>query len=105
MPNEQLVYFYDGTEQYAAERAKSRFTHLKAWFDLNQSDLFARTFYYTQIPMYYFYANNISWKKRKNCGDKIVPRMHNVFPNDQERFYLRIFLMNIKEVQSFEDLS
>ena len=49
LENEQTVYFREGQEEVAVEKAKSKHTTLTAWFELNKNDSFARNINYLDI--------------------------------------------------------
>lgn len=113
LENGQRVYF---TEANARARAMNPpNTTLTAFFQLCQSDQFARTLLYNDVPRYYTW--NVSTKqfnRRKNR--KIVPeyagirstdtlgRVYTVHPNDAECYYLRLLLHTVRGPTSFEEI-
>ncbi|RCN51900.1 hypothetical protein ANCCAN_01988 [Ancylostoma caninum] len=116
LPGYQTVYFVAGEEQQVLDRARTNFTTLTAYFDLNRvsSDAFdgtapsdmdidARELYYYQIPEYFTFTPRHGWKRRRR-GGKEIGRMYTVSPSDVERYCLRILLLNTKGKTSFEDL-
>ena len=55
LPEQQRVYFRQGEEAAALERARTRKTHLTAWFQLNEDDPDARQYLYTEVPQHYVF--------------------------------------------------
>ena len=45
LPEQQRVYYREGEEAAAAERASTKNTHLTAWFELNSNDESAHHFF------------------------------------------------------------
>ena len=103
LPNRQLVVFEEGQEELALDSANIRGTALTKYFELNRNDADARSFLYTEIPFHYVYEKG-EWRKRKQGGNKIVPRMYTVSLADKERFYLRLLLLHVKGATCFEDV-
>ena len=103
LPHQQPVYFAEGNEQQALEAASRKDTTLTAWFALNSKDSNARKYHYHDIPEYYVFERNGSWKKRIQ-GDAVIGRMYSVSPSDIERYYLRLLLINVSGACSFDDL-
>ncbi|XP_066923007.1 uncharacterized protein, partial [Clytia hemisphaerica] len=104
LPNEQMVYFREGDEANALERADRKNTKLTAWFELNRTDPGAHDKLYTDIPYHYvFDARTKKWKiRRRNV--KLVSRMYNASVREGERFYLRVLLLHVAGATSFEEL-
>lgn len=103
LPGQQQIIFEEGKEEEAIEAATSKFTKLEAYFNLNERDQEAHQYLYTEIPLHYVYVKN-EWKERRRGGDNVVARMYTVSPKDEERFYLRMLLLHVRGVKSFEDL-
>lgn len=105
LPDQQPIYFIEGQENEAVERASIKETTLTAWFKLNQVDVEAHEFYYADIPEHYVFdkASN-KWKKRQRGGQKVIGRMPIVGVQDSERFYLRMLLLREKGALSFNSL-
>lgn len=103
LPLEQTVYFEDGDENTALDRAGDRKTTLTAWFELNATNESALKYVYTDIPYHFVFANG-KWKERQRCQDKTISRMYSVSPRDSERFFLRLLLLHIPGATSFEQL-
>jgi hypothetical protein len=100
---QQRITFKFGNEQEAINRAKSGSTKLTTWFKLNRDDQTANQLMYIEIPLNHVYKRN-SWIKRQRGRNNIVPRMYTVGLNDQERFYLRLFLLHVPGATSYEYL-
>ena len=49
LPEQQSVYYREGEEALAADRACTRNTHLTAWFELNNIMMQVHTKFYTLI--------------------------------------------------------
>lgn len=90
-------------------------TTLTAFFQLCQTDAFARTLLYHEIPKYYTWnASTKKFNRRKNGA--IVPeyagvrasealgRVYTVHPNNMECFCLRLLLHTIRGPKSFLEL-
>lgn len=99
----QNVYFRQGEEVMALENAANKHDTLTAWFELNNQDIEAHQYLYTEIPNHYTFKNN-KWTKRQRGGDNVIGRMYAVAPNDVQRFYIRILLLHVKGAKSFRDL-
>lgn len=105
LPDEQLIYFQDGNEEGAAQRAETRSTTLTAYFTLNTVEQNARQYLYSEIAHYYvFHQDTTPWQARQRGADKVVPRMYSVSPKDVERFHLRLLLQNVRGAENFNDL-
>lgn len=105
LPEEQMVYFRSGNAPQAAVRASHRQTNLSAWFQLNQTDIEARNFIYSEIPYHYvFNKQSCVWNTRKRGENKVISRLNTVSQRDEERFHLRLLLLHVQGAQSFEDL-
>jgi len=104
LKDEQIVYFDEGQEDKALEKAMKRETTLTAWFKLNQLDSSAHRFFYRDIPNHYTF-NSKTWKLRKygECTNTIG-RMYNVSPTEGERYYLRLLLLHVKGATSYDDI-
>jgi len=64
LPNLQPVYFTEGNEQQALERAAVKDTTLTAWFQLNSRNPDARQYVYHDIPQHLVFERNGTWKRR-----------------------------------------
>ena len=104
LEDQQNVYFTQGNEESALERAQSHKTKLTAWFELNASEPEANQFLYVDIAQHYVWdMTKKKWKKRQRKTNTI-DRMYSVSPTDQERFYLRILLLHVPGAKSYTDL-
>ena len=95
LPEQQDVCIIQGHEEQALLAAHERDTHLTAWVKLNlKLHLLC-----SDIPTYFTF-DSLSWQWRKwpKGGDKVISRMYAVFPNQQERYFLRIALLPIPGV-------
>uniref|UniRef100_A0A1U7XF28 Uncharacterized protein LOC104236095 n=1 Tax=Nicotiana sylvestris TaxID=4096 RepID=A0A1U7XF28_NICSY len=113
LENGQRVYF---TADNLRERALvPPTTTLTAFYSLCQSDVFAKTLLYSEVPK--FYTWNASAKKfqRRKQGKAVeghpnlyssdaLGRLYTVHPNNAECFYLRLLLINVRGPTSFQDL-
>ncbi|GLV38504.1 hypothetical protein CBL_20395, partial [Carabus blaptoides fortunei] len=69
LPNQQRITFQVGHDEEALEAARIGRTKLEAWFQLNENDVNAREYLYTDIPYYYVYNKN-AWQRRQRGGNK-----------------------------------
>nr|XP_047137257.1 uncharacterized protein LOC100213461 [Hydra vulgaris] len=65
LPDNQRVYFNEGEEQVAIDRAAQRDTHLTAWFKLNAENNEARQYSYVEVPYHFVFGKNCMWKVRQ----------------------------------------
>ncbi|XP_072398268.1 uncharacterized protein [Diabrotica undecimpunctata] len=111
LENGQRVYF---TASNATQRAKTPpATTLASFFAICQSEQFARTLLYSEMPRYYIWnASSKNFQRRKQ-GDAVpgypdvrstdaLGRMYTVHPKNDECFYLRLLLVNVRGPTSFE---
>nr|XP_047129329.1 uncharacterized protein LOC105848913 [Hydra vulgaris] len=104
LPDNQMIYFVEGEEQAALDRAAQRDTHLTAWFKLNVENEQARHYPYVEIPYHFvFDSKHCKWKVRQRGSNKVIVRMYKVSPIG-EIFYLRMLLLHVRGAVSFEDL-
>jgi len=105
LPNHQLVYFRQGEEEIAADRALNNRTSLTAWFDLNTRDENARQYLYPDVPYHYvFHQRDKTWRPRRRDSGKILSRMYSAIVTQGERYFLRVLLLHVPGATSFEDL-
>ncbi|XP_047129685.2 uncharacterized protein LOC100201102 [Hydra vulgaris] len=104
LPDNQMIYFVEGEEQAALDRAAQRDTHLTAWFKLNVENEKARHYPYVEIPYHFvFDSKHCKWKVRQRGSNKVIVRMYKVSPIG-EIFYHRMLLLHVRGAVSFEDL-
>ena len=105
LPEQQRVYYREGEEAQAADRASTRNTHLTAWFELNNNNASAHQILYPDIPKHYvFNDRDKKWTERRRGGDRIISRMYSVSPTDPEKFYLRLLLLHVPGATCYDDL-
>nr|XP_012564979.2 uncharacterized protein LOC101240715 [Hydra vulgaris] len=104
LPENQIVYFGEGEEQVALDRAAQRDTHLTVWFKLNSENEGAHRYSYVDIPYHFVFDDkHCKWKVRQRDGNKVIVRMCKVSPTE-ELFFLRLLLLQAKGATSWEDL-
>lgn len=113
LENGQRVYF---TEANAAQRAEEPpATTLTNFFSTCESDSFARTLLYSEMPRYYTWNAASKRFQRRKRGDVVagfadvystdaLGRIYTVHPRQDECFYLRLLLVNIRGPTSFDSL-
>jgi hypothetical protein len=104
LPESQPVFFVDGEELQALERASSKETTLTSWFKLNYLDNSANQYKYIDIPYYYVFDKKYSKGNKRKNNTKIISRMYTVSVSEGEQYYLRLLLLNIPGAKSFDDL-
>lgn len=113
LENGQRVYFTAANAAQRAERPPA--TTLTSFFATCASDPFARTLLYSEMPRYFTW-NALSKKFERRKQGKPVPgyvnvysndalgRIYTVHPSNDECFYLRLLLVNVRGPTSFEFL-
>ncbi|XP_062541344.1 uncharacterized protein LOC134209376 [Armigeres subalbatus] len=113
LENGQRVYF---TTQNAIQRAdRPPSTTLTSFFSMCQSDPFARTLLYAEMPRYYVWNQSSKTFQRRKQGAPVeghpnvfstdaLGRIYTVHPSNDECFYLRLLLVNVRGPRSFQDL-
>ncbi|XP_055920291.1 uncharacterized protein LOC129951943 [Eupeodes corollae] len=102
--NGQIVYF---TASNAAQRAETPpATTLTNFFAICQSDPFARTLLYSEMPRYYTWNATSKKIQRRKQGDAVpaLGCIYTVHPKNDECFYLRLLLVHVRGPTSFESL-
>jgi hypothetical protein len=62
-------------------------------------------YFYHEIPKYYVWVNKTKeWSARQRLSKNIVGRMYTVHPRDVERYCLRLLLLNVKGVTTYDAL-
>ncbi|XP_073955775.1 uncharacterized protein isoform X1 [Choristoneura fumiferana] len=113
LENGQRVYFNPRNAVDRASRPPS--TTLTSFFSICQTDDFARTLLYADMPRYYTWnASSKSFQRRKQ-GTPLeghpnvfvtdaIGRIYTVHPNNDECYYLRLLLVNVRGPTSFQQL-
>lgn len=113
LENGQRVYFTETNAVQRAERPPS--TTLTSFFNTCTIDPFARTLLYSEMPRYFTW-NATSKKFEHRKQGKPVPgyvkvyssdtlgRVYSVHPCNDECFYLRLLLINVRGPTSFQSL-
>jgi len=113
LENGQRVYFTPENVLLRADTPPQ--TTLTAFFSLCSEDLFAKTLLYSETPKYYTWnASEKRFKRRKQgtpveghpnlYSSEALGRLYTVHPNNQECFYLRLLLVNVRGPTSFQEL-
>ena len=111
--NGQRVYFTEANAAQRAESPETPATTLTNFFSTCQTDSFARTLFYSEMPLFYTWNAALEkFQRRKKrevfagftdvfCTDALIYTVH---PRQDECFYLRLILVNIRGPKSFESL-
>ncbi|XP_050065101.1 uncharacterized protein LOC126554025 [Aphis gossypii] len=112
LENGQRVYF---TAQNAVQRAaQPPSTTLTSFFETCQNDDFAQTLY-SEMPKYYTWNQSSRRFIRRKQGKPVpgytdvystdaIGRIYSVHPSNDECFYLRLLLVNVRGPTSFQQL-
>jgi hypothetical protein len=115
LENEQSVYFEEGEEEEALEKADKKPTSLMAFFNicndysLNKKicaagEIDPRTLTYPEMPFHFrFDISKHEWLQRK-MNKFQIGRMRLVSPTQIELFYLRLLLLSVPGPTSFQNL-
>ncbi|XP_067648377.1 uncharacterized protein [Eurosta solidaginis] len=109
----QRVYFTDANAAQRAEQPPA--TSLTNFFSTCESDPSARTLLYSEIPRYYTFSvasKKFQHRKKGNVvagftdvySTDALGRIYTVHPRQDECFYLRLLLVNIRGPTSFDSL-
>ncbi|KAL1516386.1 hypothetical protein ABEB36_000305 [Hypothenemus hampei] len=113
LENGQRVYF---TTENALQRANQPpCTTLTSFFEMCQNDDFARTLLYSEMPKYYTWNQSEKKFQRRKQGIPVpghsnvfyteaLGRIYTVHPSNDECFYLRLLLVNVRGPTSFQHL-
>ncbi|EFN61253.1 Uncharacterized ATP-dependent helicase YHR031C, partial [Camponotus floridanus] len=113
LENGQRVYF---TAENAAQRAeRPPATTLTSFFETCASDPFARTLLYSEMPKYFTWNASSKKFQRRKQGQPVpgyvniystdaLGRIYTVHPRNDECFYLRLLLVNVRGPNSFQFL-
>ncbi|XP_008182252.1 uncharacterized protein LOC103309183 [Acyrthosiphon pisum] len=113
LENGQCVYFTEANAAQRAERPPA--TPLTNFFSTCESDPFTRTLLYSEMPRYYTWNAASKKFQRRKKGDAVagfadvyssdaLGRIYTVHPRQDECFYLRLLLVNVKVPTSFNSL-
>lgn len=113
LKNGQRVYFTSNNVVQRAERPPS--TTLTSFFETCQTDEFAKTLMYAQMPRYYTWNQSSKQFQRRRQGHPVpdhvgvystdaLGRIYTVHPTNDECFYLRLLLVNVRGPTSFENI-
>lgn len=113
LENGQRVYFNAENAAQRAERPPG--TTLTSFFSTCASDPFARTLLYSEMPRFYTWnASPKKWLRRKQgqpvdgypdvFSTDALGRIYTVHPKNDDCFYLRLLLVNVRGPTSFESL-
>jgi hypothetical protein len=97
LENGQRVYFT--TENVRERAATPPPTTLTTFFSLCQTDTFAKTLLYSEVPT----SKAVEGQQNLFSTDALG-RLYTVHPNQAECYYLRLLLINIRGPTSFQDL-
>ncbi|KAL4118949.1 hypothetical protein QTP88_011827 [Uroleucon formosanum] len=113
LENGQRVYFTEANAAQRAERPPS--TTLTSFFAMCEADSFAATLMYVEMPKYYTWNQSTKKFQRRKQGTPVTDwpqvfstdalgRMYTVHPRNDECFYLRLLLVNVRGPKSFAHL-
>ncbi|RVE42412.1 hypothetical protein evm_012949 [Chilo suppressalis] len=113
LENGQRVYFTEANAARRAERPPS--TTLTSFFAMCEADPFAATLMYVEMPKYYTWNQSTKKFQRRKQGTPVpdwpqvfstdaLGRMYTVHPRNDECFYLRLLLVNVRGPKSFAHL-
>lgn len=113
LENRQRIYFNNSNIRDRIENQKN--TTLLAFFQICNEDQFAKTLLYEEIPMYYTFNKQQGRFIRRKKGilvseftgiyrDNVIGRVYTVHPNNNDCYYLRLLLHNVRRPTSFKDI-
>ncbi|XP_053968313.1 uncharacterized protein LOC128869734 [Anastrepha ludens] len=113
LENGQRVYFTDANVLQRVDRPPS--TTLTSFFEMCQNDDFARTLLYSEMPRYYTWNQSSKKFQRRKRGQPVpgypqvlstdaLGRLYAVHRSQDECFYLRLLLVNVRGPTSFQHL-
>nr|GEY94133.1 hypothetical protein [Tanacetum cinerariifolium] len=103
--NDEQQVIFDATESidYDVDKSSVNETKFKSWMELNQTDTFARTMLYVEIPKFYVWnLKHRIWTRRKQ--GKSLGRIHHVPPSWGELYYLCAILNKVRGPMEWDDL-
>ncbi|XP_039954205.1 uncharacterized protein LOC120770689 [Bactrocera tryoni] len=122
-PNDEITRYQNGRYVCSNEERQNVYSHLPfmnattltSFFSICQSDPFARALLYSEMPRYYTWNASSKKFQRRKQGN-VVPGhpdvrstealgcIYTVYPKNDECFYLRLLLVNVRGPTSFESL-
>ena len=113
LENGQRVYF--NPQNFQQQLNAPPTTTLTAFFALCQTDPFAKTLLYGDVPQYYTWNASVKTFERRKQGQEVdehpgvrssdaLGRVYTVHPSNAECFFLRMLLHVVRGPTSFEDL-
>lgn len=113
LENEQRVYFTEANRTQRAARPPS--TTLISFFAMCEADPFTATLMYVEMPKYYSWNQSIKKLQSRKQGTPVpdwpqvfstdaLSRVYTVHPRNDECFYLRLLLENVRGPKSFAHL-
>ncbi|CAB3235217.1 unnamed protein product [Arctia plantaginis] len=113
LENGLRVYFTEANAAQRAERPPS--TTLTSFFAMCEADPFAATLMYVEMPKYYTWNQSTKKFQRRKQGTPVpdwpqmfstdaLGRLYTVHPRNDECFYLRLLLVNVRGPKSFAHL-
>ncbi|XP_051158561.1 uncharacterized protein LOC127279947 [Leptopilina boulardi] len=109
LPNQQTVIVDNVDDLNSIRSAVNRPSELTEYFALNERNLTARNYTYSEMPLHYVFqkgkksSNAFTWQKRKQHFNTLG-RMYSISPSQIELFHLRLLLITVKGATSFENL-
>ena len=113
LENGQRVYF--NASNVAQRAAAPPSTTLTGFFDICQNDQFACTLLYSEIPRFFTWNTSTKRFQRRKQGNIVagypdvratsaLGRIYTVHPKNDECFFLRLLLVNVRGPTSFKSL-
>ncbi|KAL3118842.1 hypothetical protein niasHT_008189 [Heterodera trifolii] len=102
LQGEHICYFDENMEEEEIRERIANGSELMAYFELNKTNVLAKTLFYHQIPEKFCFKKG-KWTERKSYFNTIG-RMVKVSPAEPERYHLRLLLLNVKGACSYDEL-
>uniref|UniRef100_A0A914IF13 ATP-dependent DNA helicase n=1 Tax=Globodera rostochiensis TaxID=31243 RepID=A0A914IF13_GLORO len=99
---EQICYFDENMMEEEIRDKINNGSELLAYFELNKTNVLAKTLLYHQIPEK-FCLKKGKWIERK-AHFNTIGRMVKVSPAEPERYHLRLLLLHVKGASSYDEL-
>ena len=109
LEGEQSVFFGEGEDEQALQRSSNQYTHLTAFFalndpDSNSFDAEAHDLLYVDVLQLYSFDKNKGWVRRQRKRNGLLARLPCISPRSAERFHLSLLLMHVPGAKSFSAL-